>query len=102
MRTEYCTDIAIANSGSFRGGEFIPNGPISFKALPKIFPVPDTCIQLKVSGSKIIEALNHGVSQYPSIDGRFPAVSGLSFKFDSTKSENNRVMEVIVDNKGPL
>ena len=55
-----------------------------------------------MSGSKIREALNHGVSQYPSIDGRFPAVSGLSFKFDSSKSENNRVTEVIVDNKGPL
>ena len=44
MRTEFSSDIAISNSGSFRSCELIPSGPISSKTLVKIFPFPDTCI----------------------------------------------------------
>ena len=44
MRTEFSSEIAICNSGSFRGGEFIPSGPISSKTFAKIFPFPDSCI----------------------------------------------------------
>ena len=42
------------------------------------------------------------MSEYPSFDGRFPAVSGLSFKFDPSLPKDSRVTEVIVGDRGPL
>ena len=103
MRTEFNSDLAIINAGSFRGGELIPSGPISGKTLVKIFPFPDTCVQLKVPGAIIKQVLDHGVSEYPNHDGRFPCVSGLSFKFDPNQPKgSNRVTQVNIDEKGPL
>ena len=32
-----------------------------------------------------MEAIENGVSQFPKLEGRFPQVSGISFKFDPNK-----------------
>ena len=102
MRTEFGCDVAIINSGSIRSGELIPSGPISTRTIVKIFPFPDTCSQLQVTGAVLLKAINHGLSQYPEHDGRFPTISGMSIKFDPDKPKEERVTEVIIDNRGPL
>lgn len=48
------------------------------------------------------EALENGVSKWPSCDGRFPQVSGLRFTFDPTNSIGNRVVSVLVDDDKPI
>ena len=42
-------------------------------------------------GQQIIEALENGVSKYPTLEGRFPQVSGISFGFDPTKPPGQRI-----------
>ena len=102
MRTEFGCDVAIINSGSIRSGELIPSGPISTKNIVKIFPFPDTCSLLQVKGEVLLRAINHGLSEYPEHDGRFPTISGMKFKFDPNRPKEDRVTEVSIDNKGPL
>ena len=47
-----------------------------------MLPMPDFVVKLEISGEKIIKVLEIGVSRYPSLEGRFPAVSGLTFSFN--------------------
>ena len=57
-------------------------------------PDEDDVVLLNVSGATVLEALENSVSQWPKLDGRFAAVSGLNFKFDSSKPQGHRVIEV--------
>ena len=44
-----------------------------------------------VVGQQIIDALENGVSRYPTLEGRFPQVSGIAFGFDPTKPPGQRI-----------
>ena len=44
-----------------------------------------------MSAVQVLLALENGVSQYPKLEGRFPQVSGITFKFDATKQAGSRV-----------
>ena len=52
------------------------------------------------SGQQIIDALENGVSKYPSLEGRFPQVSGISFGFDPTKPPGQRIDRRLVRIQG--
>ena len=91
MRTEYSTDFAIVNTGTFRLNQLIPAGPIQLKTLLGMFPFPDQMIVLKMPGHIVKQLLETAVSRYPEHDGRFPAVSGLKFIFDPSKAVNERI-----------
>ena len=54
----------------------------------------DRVVQLKVSGAIILQALEISVSQYPKLDGRFLAVSGINFAWDASKEPGSRVVSV--------
>lgn len=49
------------------------------------FPVYTT------SGRQVLNALENSVSQYPSLEGRFPQTAGVKFAFDPTKPAGNRI-----------
>jgi len=44
-----------------------------------------------VVGQQIIDALENGVSKYPTLEGRFPQVSGITFGFDPTQLPGQRI-----------
>jgi len=44
-----------------------------------------------VVGRQIIDALENGVSKYPTLEGRFPQVSGIAFGFDPAKLPGQRI-----------
>lgn len=52
----------------------------------------DPLTVLRITGKQLLDALENGVSQYPRLEGRFPQVSGLSFKFDPNKPKGQRVV----------
>jgi len=55
------------------------------------FPFEDPVVVIKVSGKAILEALENAVSLYPALEGRFPQVSNICFKFDPAKPPMSRV-----------
>lgn len=75
IRTEYSTDFAIVNSGSFRKNDVFKAGPISLLNLQESFPFNDIIVVLKMPGSIFKEALEWAVNKYPAEEGRFPQVS---------------------------
>ena len=77
IRTEYATDFALVNAGSFRKNGVIPAGPISLMHLQESFPFNDIIVVLRMTGKVFLEALEHAVSAYPAEEGRFPQVSNV-------------------------
>jgi len=51
---------------------------------------------LLISGSQVLSCLENGVSQWPKLEGRFPQVSGIKFKFDGQKSPGSRICHDLV------
>lgn len=52
-----------------------------------------------MSGIKIKEAIEHGVSAFEEDAGRFPQVSGIKFIFDSKAKAGDRVKEIFIGDK---
>lgn len=49
-----------------------------------------------MSGQTIVEALENAVSGYPTLEGRFPQVSGISFVFDPKRPPFSRIITELV------
>jgi len=86
-------DVVILNSGTLRSDTIHPAGPFKMCDLMSLIPMCDEVCVIGLSGEKLLAALENGVSKFPALEGRFPQVSGVSFKFDPSKSPNNRIVE---------
>ena len=93
MRHRYDGDVTILNNGFLRSDCIFDAGKISFKMMIKMVPVLDNVCLLEVTGKVLLEALENGVSKYPSYDGRFASVSGISFMFDPNLPPYNRIIK---------
>lgn len=87
-------DGVIACTGDFRGGRLYHAGNITLGNLMTILPYLDPTIVVELNANELWDALESGLSAYPKQEGRFPAVSGLRVKWDSSKAPNQRVLEV--------
>ena len=87
-------DIALTNGGGIR--DSIPAGDITKKQLVTVFPFGNYVVTMNITGEQLVQMLENGVSRYPDADGRFPQVSGLSFKFDPAQEIGSRVFDVRV------
>ncbi len=90
-------DIAIINGGGIRTG--IRKGEIRIKDIYSVLPFNNYIVAIKMSGTKIKEALEHGVSAVEKGAGSFPQVSGIKFIFDAKSEIGNRVKEIFVGDK---
>jgi 5'-nucleotidase len=103
MRSSTRSEIALLNSGTFRSNAVHEAGVFRVKDLMTILPMVDPLWKLEVSGEQLLQALENGVSQYPSLEGRFPQVSGVSFTFDPSRLSFSRVCEnTVLINGEPL
>ena len=66
-------------------------GPLTLEDIVKMLPNHDPMVIVKVSGESLKLLIENGVSKVPRLEGRFPMVSGMSFKYDSSKPEGERV-----------
>lgn len=63
------------------------------------FPFEDPVVVIKVTGQAIWDALENGLSQYPALEGRFPQVSNITFKFDGHRPSGSRIVDATIGGK---
>ncbi|GKY92848.1 hypothetical protein MPSEU_000254400 [Mayamaea pseudoterrestris] len=86
-------DVTILNSGSIRADRMIHKGILKVQDLCDLLPVADPVAVVALTGFKLVAALENGVSQYPAMEGRFPCVDGIRFKFDPSRPAGSRVVD---------
>lgn len=87
-------DVVLTNSGGIRAD--INEGEITKLDLYNVLPFGNTLTTFDVTGAELKAALENGVSKISEGAGRFPQISGMSFKYDVTKPAGERVTEVLV------
>jgi 2',3'-cyclic-nucleotide 2'-phosphodiesterase (5'-nucleotidase family) len=107
MRETYEVDFAITNSGGLRADltcpatdnpddfcpAFVPPPyPITRGQVLGVLPFGNVVSTLEVNGAELETFLENGVSQMPSVAGRFPQVSGLCFTYDVAQPAGSRVI----------
>ncbi|KAH9907054.1 Metallo-dependent phosphatase [Xylariomycetidae sp. FL2044] len=101
MRHYYGGDCSLMASGTIRGDQIYPPGPVLLKDIMNCFPFEDPVVVIKVTGKAIWDALENGLSQYPALEGRFPQVSNMTFEFDGSKPTGSRIVSATIDG-GPI
>lgn len=100
MKKAVGADIAITNGGGIRGDTTYAAGTeLTRKDILSELPFGNKTVMIELTGAKVKEALENGVSQVEKTAGRFPQVSGVSFSYDETKPAGERVSDVMVDGK---
>ena len=98
MRKAVGADIAITNGGGIRGDKLYEAGAkLTRKDILQELPFGNKTLMLAVTGDKVKEALENGVSQIDQGAGRFPQVSGLTFTVDVSKPVGERVSDIMVN-----
>ncbi|KAF5019974.1 hypothetical protein F66182_8005 [Fusarium sp. NRRL 66182] len=92
MRQHHNADCTIMASGTIRGDQIYPPGPIRIKDITMCFPFEDPVVLLRVTGQAIFDALENSVALYPALEGRFPQVSNIRFEFDPSRPRGERVL----------
>lgn len=88
--------MAFQNGGGIRAA--IDQGEITYGDVLTTLPFGNTLATMKLTGAEIKQALEHSVSQSPKESGGFLHVSGMKFKYDSTKAAGSRVVSMEVKN----
>ena len=94
MRDVSGADVAITNGGGIRAS--IDKGDITMGEILTSFPFTNYPVKLEVTGKTILEALEYGVDKAPESAGKFPHVSGMTFKYDPKQAPGSRVFDVMV------
>ncbi|MBS1793201.1 MAG: 5'-nucleotidase C-terminal domain-containing protein [Acidobacteria bacterium] len=93
-------DVALVNGGSIRADLTYNPGPLTKRDVLSILPFNNPIVKIEVSGKILRAALEHGVARSglgeDGEPGRFPQISGMSFKFDTSKPAGGRVVEILV------
>ncbi|KAI2621301.1 Metallo-dependent phosphatase [Xylaria nigripes] len=96
MRHHYSGDCALISSGTIRGDQIYPPGPILLKDILSCFPFEDPVVVIKLTGQSLWDALENSVSLYPALEGRFPQVSNINFVYDARKPPQSRIVSVAI------
>jgi len=86
--------IAFQNGGGLRTS--IVSGSVSIGNVIEVLPFGNAIATFEMTGTKIIEALENGVSRYPAYDGRFPQVAGLRYYWTPSLAPGSRIISVQV------
>lgn len=97
MREVSGADVALTNGGGIRTS--IPAGDINMTQLWTAFPFGNTIMKIELTGADILAALEHGVGDAPDANGKFPQISGMSFKYDVKQKAGERVFDVKIAGK---
>lgn len=87
-------DIAVYNGGGIRDSASL--GPITLRDAMEILAFENNVVTLEMTGMQVVAMLEHGVSSYPEVSGKFLQVSGLRFYFDPAEPAGSRVKDVRV------
>jgi 5'-nucleotidase / UDP-sugar diphosphatase len=99
LRQALHADVALTNGGGIRGDWLYEAGAtLTRQDILRELPFGNIGVLLELSGSDLVTALEHGVSQVEAKAGRFPQVSGLRLVYDPDKPAGSRVLEVTMNN----
>jgi 5'-nucleotidase len=86
-------DVALLNAGAMRLDDVIPAGPVSSYQLESIFLFADETriVTFPLTGGRLREVLEHGVSDRSLGKGGFLQVAGVSFRFDRSQPQGSRL-----------
>jgi 2',3'-cyclic-nucleotide 2'-phosphodiesterase (5'-nucleotidase family) len=97
MRRKTRADVAVMNGGGIRGGTVYPPGTtISRRDVLAALPFRNHVVTIEISGGKLREAIENGLSRLPDAAGRFPQVSGMSVEYDPQRPAGSRVLSISV------
>jgi 5'-nucleotidase len=96
------SDVALINAGAMRLDDVIPPGPISSYQIESIFLFADETrmVTFPLTGARLRELLEHGVSDASLGKGGFLQVSGINFTYNPAKPSGSRVVGEIRRNGG--
>ena len=97
MRVASRADVTIINGGGIRAS--IKKGDMRVKDVYTVLPFDNYIVAIKLTGKRIIEALEHGVSAIEEGAGRFPQVSGLTFTYSRSARAGSRIKEIFINGK---
>ncbi len=88
------SDVALINAGAMRLDDVIRPGPISNYQVESIFLFADDTrmVTFPLTGARLREVLEHGVSDASLGKGGFLQVSGLGFTFDPSQPVGKRIV----------
>jgi len=87
-------DIAVYNGGGIRDSADL--GDITLEDAIEILAFDNEVVSIEMTGLNIKRMLEHAVSDYPEVSGKFLQVSGLRFYFDASAEPGNRVKDIYV------
>lgn len=93
MRKEAKADVVITNGGGIRAS--IKAGDVTVGDVFTVLPFGNAMTVIEVTGQDIVDALNHGVKDYPNPAGQFSHVSGITF--DLVAGKPSKATNVKVD-----
>lgn len=110
IKAKYSTELVLLNGGGIRdtfpAATYKPinttlrrTGPydVTLGDAYAVFPFGNSVSTTTITGAKLWEALESGVSQYPSA-GRWPQIAGFKFTFDNTKAAGSKITAVSLSN----
>ena len=86
-------DVALLNAGAMRLDDVIAPGPVTSYQLESIFLFADETrmVRFPLTGARLREVLEHGVSEGSVGTGAFLQVSGVRFSYDPSRSTGGRI-----------
>ncbi len=94
MRLGTSSDVAMINSGALRFDDIMAAGPITVLMIEGIFLFADETrtVTFSITGARLRELLENGVSRTGVGQGPYPQVSGVQFSFDARRPSGSRVV----------
>ena len=99
FRTSTNADIGFLNGGSIRADLTYNPGSLTKRDVLSMLPFNNPVVKIEITGKTLREVLEHGVARSAEDPepGRFPQVSGLTYKYDTTRPVGSRIVEAKVN-----
>ena len=65
----------------------------------KVFPFGNYVVTKSVKGNDIIKSLEFGLSDYPSVSGKFPQIAGITVTVGKNAKAGSRIISVKINGK---
>ncbi len=86
-------DIALGNGGNTRAS--IEAGDITLGDIITTWPFGNMVVTIDVTGQEFLDAIEHGVSEYPETAGHFVHVAGVKVEFNPELPAGQRVVSIL-------
>jgi len=87
-------DASFTNGGGIRAS--VPVGKITKGDVITVLPFGNYIITKEMTGETLKKALEHGISDYPNAEGKFPHVGNICFSFNPNGEELNKVSNIMI------